>query len=386
MTFARLAVRDLARNPLRLGLTVLATTIGVLAFVFLQTVIRLWYAGVAVAQPDRLNVRNKTSLTQTLPLSYLQRIAAVPGVSAVSYGGWFGGRVSEETRDFFASFYVDQASYLKVYDEYLAPEDELAAWRADPCGAVIGKALADRFGWKVGDRVAMKGEAFPGDWAFTVRSVYSGRTREVDTTVLAFGYRCLNERLPDYRKDQVGYFAIRVDDPAQSASVAAAIDALFANSPSPTKTESERAFQLGFVAMSGAILDAVRVVSYVILAIMLLVVGNTLAMGVREKTVDLATLRALGFRRRHLLVLVLSESAAIGVVSAALGCLGAPSLVRGFRAVVSQSFGTLPDISVAPSTLALAAAASLGIALAAGLLPAIRAARLPVAEGLRRVA
>lgn len=386
MSFARLAVRDLLRNPLRLGLTVLATGVSVVAFIFLQTVLRLWYAGVAVAQPDRLVVTNKAFITQPLPLSYLRRMETVPGVNAATYAGWFGGRVSEKTSDFFASFFVDQSSYLRVFDEYLAPSAQIAAWRKDPCGAMAGRALADRFGWKVGDRVSMKGDIYPGDWAFTLRGIYTGKTRQVDTTTLVFGYRCLNERVPDDQKDKVGFFALRVDDPARSAQVAAAIDAMFANSPYPTRTESERSFQLGFLAMSEAILAAIRIVSYVILAIMLLVVGNTLAMSVRERAVDIATLRALGFKRRFVLGLMVTESMAMVLSSAMLGMAASPWLTKAFRAVVSKSVGTLPEISVAPSTLGLGAAAAAAVGLAAVLLPAIRAARLPVAEGLRRVA
>jgi putative ABC transport system permease protein len=171
VTFARLIVRDLLRNRLRLLLTVVAATIGVLAFVFLQTVIDLWYAGVAHAAADRLAVRNRTSLTQTLPLSYLERIQAIPGVSAVTFGGWFGGMKSESQRDFYPNFFVDSATYLKVYSEYIASPQEVSAWLADPCGAMVGRDLAKRFGWKAGDRISLRETIYPGTWDFTVRGV-----------------------------------------------------------------------------------------------------------------------------------------------------------------------------------------------------------------------
>mgnify|MGYP001218409533 CR=1 FL=1 len=386
MTFATLVVRDVRRNPLRLLLTVLATGIGVLAFVFLRTVIDLWYSGVETAQPDRLAVRSKTSITQPLPLSYLQRIQAVPGVTDVTFAGWFGGRISEGMKDFFPNVYVDQTSYFRVYDELLAPEDQVRAWVADPCGAMIGRKLADRFGWKTGDRVSLKGTIFPGTWDFVVRGVYEGKTPNVDTTVMAFGFRCVNERVPSARKDQVGYFAVRVDDPSRSAEVAAAIDAEFANSPYETTTESERAFQLGFVAMSGAILAAVRIVSYVILGIILLVVANTIAMGVRERTAELATLLALGFRRRHVVELVLADSAVITASGAVLGLVAAPFVARAFGRIVARSFGTFPDPVVSWQTLVLSAVAALAVGLLAAVWPAVRASRLVLAEGLRRVA
>lgn len=386
MTLARLALKDLLRNPLRLGLTILAATVGVTAFVFLQTVIDYWYSGVAGAQADRMVVRNKTSITQMLPLAYLQRIEAVPGVTAVTYAGWFGGRISDSQRDFFANFYVDSATYLEVYDEYVAPPDQIAAWKADPCGAMVGERLAQKYGWKPGDRVTLKGSVFRGDWTFTVRGIYSGKRPNVDTTVMAMGYRCINEKAPEALKDMVGYFGIKVDDPARSNQVASQIDKLFANSPWETRTESEKSFQMAFVSMSSAILSAVQVVSYVILVIILLVVGNTLAMGVREKTVDLSTLRALGFQRRHVVLLVLSESLVIGIVSAALGTALAPPLIKGFVNAISSQFGATPAISVRSGTVLLAAGAALLVGVAAGVLPALRAARIPVAEGLRKVA
>lgn len=386
MTFASLAVKDLFRNPLRLGLTILATAVGVLAFVFLRTVIDVWYAGVANAQADRLIVRNQASITSYLPLSYLPRIAAIPGVGAITYAGWFGGRLGESTRDFFPNYYVDPASYLRVFDEFLLDPGERAAFEADPCGAAVGRALADRFGWEVGDRVVLTGTVFPGTWEFTVRGIYEGARPATDTTAMTFPYRCVNERIPEALRDRVGYFAVRVDDPSRSAAIAAEIDRTFANSAAETRTESERAFQLGFVAMSGAILTAIRVVGYVILAILLLVVGNTLAMGVRERTVDLATMRALGFRPRHVVTLVLAESLAIGLAGAALGIAGAPPVIRAFGRTVARQFGPVPDLSPSAGTLLLAVGAAVAVGLLAGALPAAQAARIGVAEGLRRVA
>jgi putative ABC transport system permease protein len=386
VTLARLALKDLLRNPTRLALTVLATGIGVLAFVFLQTVISVFYSGLALTQPDRLAVRSKISITQPLPLAYRRRIESVPGVTRITYAGWFGGRIGEGREDFFATFYVDKPTYLKVYDENIVPPEQFAAWLADPCGAIAGEALRRRFGWEIGDRVTLKSDVFPGEWTFTIRGFYTGRTPQVDTTAFAFGYRCVNERLPAELRDFVGLYTIVVDDPARSAQVAAQIDAMFVNSAYPTLTESERSFQMSFIAMSSAILTAVRVVAYGVLLILLLVVGNTLAMNVREKTVDLATLRALGFQRRHVATLVLAESLTLGLAGAAVGLLLAPPVIDGFTRVISESFGPVGNVVITGPTYALALGASVGVALLAGLLPALRAAQLPVAEGLRRIA
>jgi putative ABC transport system permease protein len=386
VNYARLAWRDLRRNPLRLGLTVLAGAVGVMAFVFLRTVVDIFHYGAEAAQVDRLVVRNKVAITQPLPLSYLPRIAALPGVTAITHQSWFGGTLGETRRDFFPTFAIDSTTFLKVYPEYLVPAEQLAAFEADPCGALVGRKLAQRFGWEEGERVTLQSQVYPGEWTFNIRGIYDGARPNVDTTALVFGYTCLNERLPERWKDQVGLFSVRVDDPTRSARVAADIDGLFANSPYATLTESERAFQLGFVAMSSAILTAVRAVSNVILAIILLVIGNTIAMGVRERTRDIATLRAMGFRPRHVVLFVLAESAAIGVAAGVLGALGAPPLIDGFARAVEAQFGQLPEDMVRLRTLVVGALAAVGVSLLAAVGPAIRSLRIPVAEGLRRVA
>lgn len=386
MTFGRLVWKDLLRNPLRLGLTILAGAVGVTAFIFLRTVIDLFYFGAQAAQVDRLIVRNKVSITQPLPLAYYQRLTAIPGVTAVTHQEWFGGMLGESQKEFFPNFAIDPKTFLEVFPEYTAPPDAISALQNDPCGALVGEKLARRFGWKAGDRVTLKGTIYPGEWTFNVRGIYTGTRPGADTTTFVFGYRCLNEKQPKDKKDLVGIYAVRVDDPSRSAAVASTIDGMFANSAWPTKTESERAFQLGFVAMSSAIVTAIRVVSTVILLIILLVIGNTLAMGVRERTRDLATLRAMGFRPSRVVLLVLAESAAIGVAAGALGILAAPSLVQGFARLIESQFGSLPDHLMRTQTLVLSAVAALGVSLLAGAVPAWRAVRLPVAEGLRKVA
>jgi putative ABC transport system permease protein len=386
MTFGRLVWRDLLRNPLRLALTVLAGAVGVMAFIFLRTVVDLFYTSAEAAQADRLFTRAKASITGDLPLSYLPRISTVPGVDDITFYGFFGGRYGESQRDFFGSAFVDPPSFMRVFDELAVPPQQVAAFQADPCGALIGKDLARRYGWGAGDRVTLKGTLYPGEWTFTVRGIYDVRTGTLDTHSLFFGFRCLNEKLPDERKDRVGAFMIRVEDPSRSAAVASAVDAMFANSPYPTRTESERAATLGFISMLSAIITAVQVVATVILLIILLVIGNTLAMSVRERTRDLSTLRAMGFKGGQVVMLVLFESLAIGLASAVLGVLIAPPLIQGFIAAVGSQMGGFPSDVMRESTLLLGALAALGVALLAGVIPAVRAVRIPVAEGLRKVA
>jgi putative ABC transport system permease protein len=386
MTLGRLVWRDLLRNPLRLGLTILAGAVGVMSFIFLRTVVDVFYLSAESAQADRLFTRAKASITEDLPLSYLPRIAAVQGVDDLTYYGFFGGRYGESQRDFFGTAFVDPVSFMRVFNELIVSPQQAAAFQADACGALIGPDLARRYGWKPGDRVTLKGTLYPGDWTFTVRGIYDVRGGTLDKSSLFFGFRCLNEKLPESRRDRVGAFMIRVEDPSRSAAVASAVDAMFANSPYPTRTESERTATLGFISMLSAIITAVQVVSSVILLIILLVIGNTLAMSVRERTRDLATLRAMGFKSGRVVMLVLFESLAIGLASAALGVLIAPPLIMGFIAAVGSQLGGLPSDVIRESTLLLGGLAALGVALLAGVIPAVRAVRLPVAEGLRRVA
>lgn len=384
MTFARLVLKDLVSAPLRLSLTILSGAIGVFAFAFLQTTIRLFYSGVAATEADRLIVRNKTSIIQPLPLSYLQRIRAVPGVSLITHQGWFGGRLGEAQEQQFANFYVDSPTFLAVYPEMLLPAEQRAAFEADPCGAVAGEDLAERYGWKVGDRVVLQGTAFPGEWPVNVHGIYRAARPGVDTTALYFGYRCVNERVPADQKNRVGLYTLRIEDPSVSNEVSAAIDGMFANSPYETRTESERAFVMSFLAMSSAIVMAVRLVGIVVLGILLLVVSNTLAMGVREKAVQLATLKALGFRSRRVVWMVIGQALIIGLASAAIGLAAAPALVSAFISAVEQAVGPMPDVGLDAATVLVSVLAVSAVCLLAAAAPAVHVARLQVAEGLRR--
>jgi putative ABC transport system permease protein len=385
VTFARLVLKDLLSAPLRLSLTILSGAIGVFAFAFLQTTLRLFALSVEAAEADRLIVRSKTSIIQPLPLSYLPRIAAVPGVRLITHQNWFGARLGEATEQQFASFTVDSPTFLAVYPELLLPREQRAAFEEDPCGAIAGEDLARRYGWKVGGRVVLQGTIYPGDWEVNVRGIYRAERPGVDTTVLYLGYRCLNERLPRGEKNRVGVFALRIDDPSASNEIASAIDGMFANSPYETRTESERAFISGFLAMSSAIVTAIRTVSFVVLGILLLVVSNTLAMGVREKAVQLATLKALGFRSRAAVWMVIAQALIIGAAAAAAGLAAAPAIISAFVAAVEQQIGPMGPVGLDAATALLSVLAVSVVSLLAAAAPAIRVARLQVAEGLRRV-
>jgi putative ABC transport system permease protein len=384
MQFLKLVLRNALRHKLRTGLTVLGLVVAVLAFGVLQTVVDAWYAGAKGAAPDRLVTRNAISLVFPMPLHYREKIRGVAGVRAVGAANWFGG-VYQDPKNFFPQFAIDAGPYFAMYPEYRVPEDELRAFLRDRQGAVIGRKLAATYSFKIGDIVPLQGTIYAGTWAFTVRAIYDGAEAKTDTSQFFFHWDYLNETLKKKfpgRGDQVGVFVVQIDDPERSAETAQTIDALFRNSLAETLTETEQAFQLGFVAMTGAIVAAIRFVSYVVIFIILAVMANTMAMTARERTPEYATLKALGFAPGYVAWLVFGESLAIAAIGAALG------IVLTFPAAqwLGAKFGTLfPVFEVGSETVALQVACALGVGVLAALLPGRRAARVKIVEGLRAI-
>ena len=250
------------------------------------------------------------------------------GVKTVSYGTWFGGVYGEE-KNFFANFAVEPRSFLQLYPEFMLPPDEKEAFLKDQKGCVIGKKLAARFRWKTGDIVTLKGSIFLGNWDFVVRAIYQGRDKDTDESQFFFHWNYLNEiskkALPGWT-DQVGYYMIGVTRPELAGDVAVAIDQLFKNSLAETLTETEKAFQQGFVAMSGAIVMAIQIVSFVVIFIIMAVVANTMAMTTRERIGEYAILKTLGFGGGHITALIFGESLVITIMGCLLG--GAATSLR----------------------------------------------------------
>lgn len=380
----RMLYRNAFRHKLRALLTVGGMAVAILAFCLLQTVIDAWYAGVAASSSTRLVSRNAISLIFSLPLFYRERIRQVDGVTQVSYGNWFGGYY-QDPKNFFANFAIEPRSYLELYPEFVIPEAEQAAFLRDRQGVLVGRKLAARFGWRVGDSITLKGTIFPGDWPMVVRAVYEGRDNTVDETQLLFHWAYLNETIKKTaprRADQVGFYIIGVSDPEAVAQTSAAIDALFQNSTAETLTETEKAFQLSFVAMSEAIITVIRLVAIVVIVIILVVVANTMAMSVRERLWEYAVFKTLGFTGGQIAFLILGEAVVITLLGGGLGIAVTFPLARQFGAAVGNVF---PTFNVAPLTLYEALAASVGVGVAAALLPARQAVRVRIAEGLRRL-
>ena len=383
MFLLRLVIRNAFRHRLRTLLTITGLAVAVLAYGLLRTVVDAWYAGAAAASSARLVTRNAISLAFFLPASYENRIRAVEGVTRVARSSWFGG-IYQEPKNFFPQFAVSPG-YLDLYPEFIIPAEERAAWARDRKGALVGRQLADQFGFKVGDVLPLKGTIYGGTWEFVVRGIFDGADSGTLTRHMLFHWDYLNETLrkkAPRRADAVGVFVVGIDQPDNAAAVSTRVDQVFRNSLAETLTETEQAFQLGFVAMSDQIIAAIRVVSYVVIVIILAVMANTMAMSARERTAEYATLKALGFGPGFLAALIFGESAAIAAVGGALGIAAGAPVAAFFK----QAAGIFPIFEISPDTVAMQAACAAVVAVAAAVVPAVQAARVRIVEGLRSIA
>jgi putative ABC transport system permease protein len=384
MLVLKILFRNAFRNRLRTGLTVLGIIIAILSFGLLRTVISAWYSGVEASSAARLITRNAVSLIFPLPVSYKDRIRQVNGVKIVSYGNWFGGIYIEE-KNFFPNLAVEPSSYLELYPEFVLSPEGKEAFLRDRQGFVAGRKLAAKFGWKVGDRVTLKGTFFPGEWDFVLRGIYRGKDENTDENQFFFHWDYLNESLKKTapaRADHVGFYMIGITRADLAGAVAVAIDQTFKNSLAETLTETEKAFQQGFVAMSGAIVTAIQVVSMVVIVIIMAVVANTMAMTTRERIGEYAILKTLGFRGRHIAALIFGESLVITM----LGCLLGIILTFPAAQAFSQALGTyFPVFNVEGKTILMDLAAAAVVSVAAAVIPTQRAIQIRIAEGLRRI-
>jgi putative ABC transport system permease protein len=380
----KLTWRNTWRHPLRSGLTVAGMALAVLAFCLLRTLVAAWYSGVASASPVRLITRNAISLVFRLPLSYRSKIAAVPGVVNLSFGNWFGGIYIDE-RNFFPQFAVHLSKYLEIYPEYVIPTDQKLELLKDRRGCVAGRQLAQRYGWRLGDAIVLKGTLFPGEYRFVLRALYTGRDPTTDEGRFFFHWDYLNETMkknfPE-RADQVGWFLSEIAAPELAGPVAEKIDAQFKNSLAETLTESEAAFHMGFVSMTESLLLAIQVVSWLVIGVILVLLANTMAMSARERLGEYAVLKTMGYRARHLAGLIMGESLLLAAMGGLLGLILTFPMVHLFKTKLGQYFRVFPLTS---TTLALGLAAALAVGVLAAILPAWRAARAGIAEALRRV-
>ena len=380
----KLLLRNAFRHPLRAFLTLCGMAVAILAFGLLRTVVDAWYAGVEASSASRLVIRNAISLVFPLPLSYRDKIRSVEGITRVSYGSWFGG-IYIDRKNFFANFAVEPRTYLEVYSEYLLSEDQKTAFLRERKSCIAGRKLARRFNWKIGDTITLKGTIFPGDWDFVLRGIYEGRDKNTDESQFFFHWDYLNETIRKTfprRADQVGVYIVSVARRDLAPQVSEAVDALFKNSYAETLTETERAFQMGFVSMTEAILIAIQLVSLVIVIIILAVVANTMVMSVRERMGEYAVFKTLGFGGWHIGGMILGESLVLTLLGGGLGMILIFPLARKFSQVLGAFF---PIFHVEPATLVHCLLASLAVAVLAAIVPTWRAISVPIAEGLRRI-
>jgi putative ABC transport system permease protein len=379
MKFLPLVIANLFRKKIRTALTIGSFTVALFLFGLLVIVRGAFSQGVDIAGADRLVTINKTSLIQPLPLSYRDRLLRIPGIKEVTFQNWFGG-VYQDEKNFFPQFAVDIDNQRAMYPEFVVPEDQWKAFVSDRQGAIVGQSLADRFGWKVGDRIPIKGTIYTGQWEFNVRGIYRGTRAQDDTTQFWFHWDFLEERRA-FGKGDVGWYVVRVSNPEQSVQVAKTIDTEFANSPFETKTDTEKAFAASFVKQMGNIEFLILTVGLVVFFTLLLVTGNTMAIAVRERTGELAVLKALGFSNRFVLLLVMMESLILAFVGGGLGML----LAKLFSLHGDPTNGILPYFYLPPLAIASGVGTALLVGVVGGILPAISAMRLRVVDAIRRV-
>jgi putative ABC transport system permease protein len=379
-----LVARNSWRHKLRTGLTILGMVVAILAFGLLQTVVSAWYAGADAASDTRLITRNAISLTFPMPISYEQKIKGVEGVQRVAAANWFGA-IYKEPKNFFPQFAISD-NYLDLYPEFMIDEAGREVFKRDRKGCVVGRKLANQYGFNVGDTITLKGTIFPGEWNFNVAAIYDGQKKNTDTSQMFFHWDYLNEtvkvRYPR-RADQVGVFIAETADADRMATTGLAIDNQFKNSAAETLSETEKAFQLGFVAMTGTIVVAIKLVSYVVIFIIMAVMANTMAMTARERTSEYATLKALGFSPLFVSSLIFGESLMLALAGGAIGVACSFPVAAAF----GKQMGTMfPVFNISTQTIGLQMLCALTVGILAAIVPARRAATVRIVEGLRAVA
>jgi len=385
MKILKLVFKNAFRHKLRTFLTIFGIAIAVIAFGLLRTVVTAWYVGVEGSQADRLVTRHAVSFIFPLPYSYLDKINNVEGVKEVTFLNWFGG-IYIDKNNFFARFAADAETILEVYPEWSLTEKEKEDFKKERNACIVGVEIAKTYGFKIGDVITLEGDIYPGRWDFVVRGIYEPKYETTDATAMVFHWDFINERMKEEspeRANDIGWFAIRIDNPDDAAKVSSQVDALFENSTAETKTETERAFQQGFIAASSAIIEGMNAISFIIVGIIMLVLGNTMIMAARERTREYAVFKTLGFSGSHLVGLIMGESLVISALGGGLGLALTYPIVAFFESVIPK--GWFPIFQIEPITLILAISAIIIIGLASSIFPIQRALSTKIVDGFRFV-
>jgi len=383
MKFGRLILANLLRKKARLVLTIGSFAVALFLFALLGVVNDAFSRGADVVSANRLVTINRTSIINTIPLSYRDEIVRIPGVKYITHDNWFGG-VYQDPKNFFPQFVIDPENQRQVYPELIVPDDQWNTFLKDRQGAVVGADTMKRFGWKIGDRIPISTTIYGlagKPFEFNIDGVYHGAKQEDDQTQFWFQWEYFKESVPDSIKGQVGWYTVRIANPDDAPRIARTIDNMYLNSPYETKTETESAFAQGWVKQFGNIKFLITSIGTVVFFTLLLVTGNTMAISVRERTNELGVLKAIGFPDRAVLGFILGESMAIalaGCVGLLLALIAIPQLSRAMA-------GLLPPLLVTAKTLAYGVIAALVVGFAGGILPAWGAMRMRVVTALRRV-
>lgn len=385
MKILKMMLKNSLRHKLRTTLTILGIAIAVTAFLVMRTFITAWDSISEQTAPDRAIVRNSVSFIFTLPLSYLEKIKKVQGVKQVTYFSWFQG-VYKDKDYYFGRICADPETLFDVYPEYMVTEEEKAAFRADPQACIIGEATAKQYNIRVGDRMPIDGDIYPGLWDFKVVAIYKPKFKTTDATGMFIRWDYINQRLEKEspgRANQIGWFVVKVNNADDIPRVSASIDSYFRNSAEATKTESEEEFTKGMMKSLSAIMTAMEFVSWVIVGIIMLVLGNTMVMATRERTREYSVLKTLGFTGKHLLVLILGESMVISIIGGVIGLFIGESMVIGMSRVIPKTF--FPTLEVETITTVLAFSAAILTGVIASIFPVQRALSTKIVDGFRFV-
>ncbi len=381
MKFLPLLIANLLRRKVRTVLTLGSFGVALFLFGLLYTIRAAFSGGVEAAGADRIVVINKVSIIQPLPLAYRDRILRLKGVREITYANWFGG-VYQDEKNFFAQFAVDHKTWRHMYPEFVLDDAAWAAFSANRTACVVGEVTAKRFGWKVGDRIPIRGVIFPGQWEFDLVGIYKGKRPQDDASQFFFRWDYLSEKGPSWNRGYVGWYVARITPDADMVVVSRQIDELFANSTAETRAQSEKFFMTSFLKQMGNIEFLIVTIGSVVFFTLLLVTGNTMAMSVRERTAELAVLKAIGYTDRFVLSLVLLEALLIAAVGGGAGIAAAKVFVTVGG---DPTGGMLPIFYLPAFGIVLGIVITLAIGLAAGVIPAMSAMRLQVVEALRRL-
>jgi putative ABC transport system permease protein len=379
MTLTRFVTKNALRNKRRSTLTVLSIGFSLLLLTLMMAIWRNFYLkeGSEVSAL-RLVTRHKVSLTFSMPSYYREKIRALPGVAVVVPQNWFGGVYKDDkSRNFFAQFGTDPEEFFKVYKDWEIPEDQIVAWQRDRAGAVVDSKKAEEFGWKVGQKVIVTGTIFPINLELTIRGIFKAPQ---PTQALYYNQKYVEEAVP-YMKGQQGFYTILADSPESVARIGPAIDAMFRNSPQPTRTETERAFQLGFLAMLGNVKAFILSICGAVVFAILLVSANTMAMSIRERTREVAVLKTLGFTRRTILGLFVGEAIVVALVGGVLGSVAAFLIGVG----AGKAGGMMGALQVALPTILVAWCVAALVGFISAVVPSYNASRLNIVDGLRHI-